>query len=566
VKLIGANIDGTLECGGGQFVNPGGPALQARGIKVGGRILLHHDFKAEGMVSFLGATIGGNLECNQGDFVNRGGIALDAERSNIGGDVFLCTGFWGGGEKVVAEGFKAEGEVKLVRAVVAGTLDCTSGMFVNPGSCALQANGLRVRGNVLLSEGFRANGEVSLLGATVTGNLECNSGKFMNSGKVALDGERLKVGGDVLLCEGSRRKDKIVRAERFSALGEVKLIGAKVDGSVEFTGASFAGKQANNAGTIVSMFGAIIGRELVWTQIVSPDEVTLDLRFVKVARLSDDHRSWPGRDKLRLDGLEYGSISCKAPEHTHSSFKERGWGRFVRLMIGLFEQVIAPFWRDEREGVTPRGVKERIDWIRLQGDQFHHQPYQQLVEVLRRDGRDNDAKTVLVAKAEDRGRFTHMPLLGRYWHWFLGLMIGYGYRPWRAFEISVFVVALGYVLFGLGYNDGAYIIKPTKEMEYVSPIGKEPTDILDKWPQVTPDYPRFSSFVYSLDVFIPLVNLRQADYWLPNAKLGERLFQSELLSTLTTGRLLCIYMWFHIIAGWILTTLLFVGLSGLVRR
>jgi hypothetical protein len=253
---------------------------------------LHHGFKAEGIVSLLGATIGGNLECNQGEFVNKGGIALDAERSNIGGDVFLCTGFWGGGKKVVAEGFKAEGETKLVRAVIAGTLDCTSGMFVNPGSWALRASGLRVKGNILLSEGFRADGEVSLLGVTVVGNLECNNGEFMNSGKVALNGEQLKVGGDVFLCEGLWRKDKTVRAERFRAVGVVKLIGANVDGSVKFTGASFADNQANGSGA-VNLFGATIGRELVWTQIVSAEEVTLDLRFVKVAKLSDDHMSWP---------------------------------------------------------------------------------------------------------------------------------------------------------------------------------------------------------------------------------------------------------------------------------
>lgn len=103
-------------------------------------------------------------------------------------------------------------------------------------------------------------------------------------------------------------------------------------------------------------------------------------------------------------------------------------------------------------------------------------------------------------------------------------------------------------------------------MEYVSAVGRESVDILDRRPQVTEDYPKFNSLVYSLDVFIPLVDLHQENYWLPNAKLGDRLFQSEPFSTLTSGRLLCIYMWFHILVGWILTTLLFVGLSGLVRR
>lgn len=543
VKLIGANIGGTLECSGGQFINPGGPALRARGIKVDGRILLHHGFKAEGLVSLEGATIKGNLECNQGEFLNKGGMAFDVEKSTIGGDVFLCTGFWGGGKMVEAEGFKAEGETKLVRAVISGTLDCTSGLFVNPGGWALRASGLCIKGNILLSEGFRADGEVSLLGVTVVGNLECNNGEFMNSGKVALNGERLKVGGDVFLCEGRWRQDKTTRSERFRAVGEVKLIGANVNGSVKFTGASFADNQINSAST-VSLFGATIGREFVWTKIVSAKEVTLDLRFVKVAKLSDDYKSWPGRDKLHLEGLVYDSISCEELKHTLSSL----------------------FWGDGRASGARRDIKVRIEWLRLQGNQFHYQPYEQLVAILRREGRDNDAKTVLIAKARDRARLTHMPLSSRCWHWFLGLMIGYGYRPWRAFRIAFFIVVFGCILFGLGHK--ADIITASREMEYVSAVDTESVDVRDQRSRakVGEDYPKFSSLMYSLDVFIPLVDLRQANYWLPNSKMGNRPFQSGLFSTLTTGRLLRIYMWFHILTGWILTTLLFVGLSGLVRR
>ena len=110
------------------------------------------------------------------------------------------------------------------------------------------------------------------------------------------------------------------------------------------------------------------------------------------------------------------------------------------------------------------------------------------------------------------------------------------------------------------------MITPSKEMEYVSAVDTESVDIRDQQPQVTKNYPKFNSFMYSLDLFIPLVDLRQANYWLPNSKKGDRPFQSGLFSKLTTGRLLRTYMWFHILSGWILTTLLFVGLSGLVRR
>jgi hypothetical protein len=64
---------------------------------------------------------------------------------------------------------------------------------------------------------------------------------------------------------------------------------------------------------------------------------------------------------------------------------------------------------------------------------------------------------------------------------------------------------------------------------------------------MTMDSPKFNSLVYSIDTFVPLVNLYQAKYWLPN------------------NRFLRLYHWVHIAFGWILTTLLVVGLTGLVR-
>ena len=77
---------------------------------------------------------------------------------------------------------------------------------------------------------------------------------------------------------------------------------------------------------------------------------------------------------------------------------------------------------------------------------------------------------------------------------------------------------------------------------------------------VREDYPNFNPVVYSLDMFVPLVDLRQATYWLPSAYEGEK----EKMPI--EVRLLRFYMWFHILAGWVLTSLLVVGLSGLVKR
>jgi hypothetical protein len=79
-------------------------------------------------------------------------------------------------------------------------------------------------------------------------------------------------------------------------------------------------------------------------------------------------------------------------------------------------------------------------------------------------------------------------------------------------------------------------------------------------PSVAEFYPQLQPFVYSLDTFTPLIDLGQADYWLPNSQRGETFSLGPM--SVTTGGLLRSYLWFHILAGWVLSTLLFVGLTG----
>jgi TRAP-type mannitol/chloroaromatic compound transport system permease small subunit len=75
--------------------------------------------------------------------------------------------------------------------------------------------------------------------------------------------------------------------------------------------------------------------------------------------------------------------------------------------------------------------------------------------------------------------------------------------------------------------------------------------------------------VYSLENFLPVVDLHLGSHWRPNARhqvmkdpaTGE--WSSEQATF--AGSLVRWYLWFHIVAGWVLTPLLFAGLSGLIR-
>jgi hypothetical protein len=94
-------------------------------------------------------------------------------------------------------------------------------------------------------------------------------------------------------------------------------------------------------------------------------------------------------------------------------------------------------------------------------------------------------------------------------------------------------------------------------------------------------YPKFNAFIYSLETFVPLVKLGLDEYWMPNANRGQDLHilrrkrtgevrlpstrEAGKLSALKVGSLLRCYYWFHITAGWVLTTLWVGGLTGLLK-
>jgi len=157
--------------------------------------------------------------------------------------------------------------------------------------------------------------------------------------------------------------------------------------------------------------------------------------------------------------------------------------------------------------------------------------------VLREAGHEDDAKEILVAKNEEYARTLSRSRRAVYR--LLGLTTGYGYRPWRALWIGLAIVAIGWLVFGLGFANDA--MARTKDAKAYCP--------------------EHCALVYSLDAFVPLIDLRQVAYWLPDSAKHISLWKINL-----PGALLCGYLWVHTLLGWIFTTLLVVGLTGVIRR
>jgi hypothetical protein len=161
-----------------------GMALKGDGINVSGDVLLRRA-NCDGQICLEGADIRGDLNCEGAQLRNprhaekpTSGVALDIDRANVKGSVFLKKD--GSGKQA----FHARGEVRMLAAQVGSQLACSGGEFINPqipddddSGDAFSADGMSVKGPVFLRNGFRAQGNVRLVGTTMA-RLDCRKGSF----------------------------------------------------------------------------------------------------------------------------------------------------------------------------------------------------------------------------------------------------------------------------------------------------------------------------------------------------------------------------------------------------
>jgi hypothetical protein len=297
----------------------------------------------------------------------------------------------------------------------------------------------------------------------------------------------------------------------FATNGTIDFRLARIGQSLSFNHARFFGTQDNG----LNAERAVIQGPLYWVDVTLTPRSQLDLEDAHANALWDDESSWPAPGNLLLNGFEYGAFG----------------------------------------GDSPADASSRLRWLARQPKGYNPQPYAELAKALAAAGASEDAVAVEIARRVDQRREGGLGRFGRAWNTLLQVTIGYGFMPARALWWIMCFVAFGTVLFGWGYSMRA--ISPTEEAAYESFIKNGTTP---------PHYPRFNALVYSLENFLPVVDLHQGEYWRPNPSHGA---QSDMHSGGEgrgyTGVLLRWYLWVHILAGWILTPLLAAGLSGLIH-
>ena len=458
--------------------------------------------RASGTVNVACAHIGGYLSLSgaelRADVDRRHGVALKADGLAVDGSVYAQA-------TKDNRRFTAKGQVNLVGAHIGGDLDLTGANLTatkadEDNGIALMAHGLIVDGSVYAqatkdNRRFTAKGQVNLVGAHIGGLLNL-SGASLTAARAEDDGGAVALLADRLAVKGSGYM-RAAKDKPFTVNGHVSLLGAHIGGQLDLSGAKVSS-------------GALQGYHLRVDQALFLEGATIgnwaDLSAASVASLEDDDKTaWPG--DVRLDGFTYETL---------------------------------PETRDPNP--SRDAIGRRIDWVRGSDRGYTPGPWEQLRRVYRQAGMASQAQLVgmeqqrvrlgsIAGRAKKAGRrWYERAVYG--WSWLLDSTVGYGFRTWRVLRWLASVYAAGLVVFLAAWIEGG--ILPVSDTARVFAVG---------W--------------YTLDVLVPLIDLGQQKMWLPNPGA----FPTPWAGWLVVG-----WYWVTIIAGWLLGTVAVAGLTGVIRR
>jgi len=386
--------------------------------------------------------------------------SIDMRFANIGGNVDLTGAALGGNMQADFSKMKLIGDLNLERSRVRGPLTCRNsvigrdikleaGQFVG----GLDCSSVRVGGMVVLDRATLEH-EVSFVDSTVDGVFQARSVAF-NGAVTSLDLSRIAV-------------KRAIDIDGSTFAGRLGLTDADVmDLKVRTGGASLKH---------LDLSGVVVGRDLIldgWSvdRLDAPS-----LQIVGRAVLTDVGVN----RQANLQGARLGRVEVKNV-------------RWPSHLIGGDEGSPPNFLGAYFESYSSReddGTSADFTEILARAD-FSRSAYASWESYLRQLGDASKADTVMIAMRtharnklypEWRDWMGPLPWIDFATQW----LTGYGRRPWNAFIPALIVVAVGAVIFGRGSVD--------------------PLQAADK-------DRRFDRLLFSLDKFMPVINLKVADVW-----------------------------------------------------
>jgi hypothetical protein len=381
-----------------------------------------------------------------------------------------------------AQRLNAEGEVRLVDVTIGSTLELRGAKLANPGGVALRLDRAEISSSLYCDNGFTAAGEVCAIGAHVKGSVYLNKAEIgtplPDPGAVAPTGVALRlvrttIDGDFGCWAGFVGHGTLDLA-RSSVAGEFRLL------TTELKGYPRAADLSNCQVSTLQLSG-------------DPPPGFLDFTKATADFFKDSAPYWQSGDVI-LDGFEYRSI-------------QMNW-----VTVKQREQWLIRAMQASRR--KPGGDH----------DGYLPQPYDQLAAVYHRAGDDRAAHSIQLAKYRQRNRVIGWRRwYSKLWNFVQDVVIGYGYRPTRAFLWLLVLFAAGVVLFRYGSTP------------YPIASGHRSFTLSD-------------SAGYTLDLLLPTSALQERQVWQSANGFGEVAAASL------------------VIFGWVLTATVFAAATRVLQR
>jgi hypothetical protein len=395
-----------------------------------------------------------------------------------------------------------EDGIDLSDSDIDGTLSVERSVF--DGSEGVDLVGMRVQGNVVLRKSV-FNGPFNISDARILGSIYGGGAQFVSTPK--LDGvfDGVHVGNEIELDNTVSEVSLTFQAAeaQFLSLGRNRALDEQLNTREDARMRTIAKLNLNRAVFHRQLFlrdidiGTFLARNLRIEGLTLLDKVTIrmeaDLSHCQLADLIVSNVTWPADgNSTRIGGLTFQFVSPH-PEDISSA---------------------SGFSGGDREW------KPLLAWVRH--SVYSPETYEQLEQALKKEGHPNLADETYEAMEEDARSKGDLGWAGILKNYLLQLLIGYGREPQIAFVFSLIVVLFGW-----------WIFRRPEDME---PTAKEY------------DKRRYKPFWYSLDLFLPISILHDAELWVPGP----------------TSRWRCNYARIHVLLGWILIPIGLAAITGLI--
>src|SRR5262245_29860805 len=506
-------------------------------------------------IAFSGAQLHGGLmlagaRIEQG--INASTIKIESSGRALEADTMHVGGNW------IMRGGNITGNVRFAGARIEGQVAFTECTIRGAGDLAIRADGAHIGGGWFMGR------------ATIEGLVRFPSARLGN--EMRLRGTRIAVtSGPAVFAAGVSIAREFVLDGGFSTHGGIVLDRAEIDGTLDLSGSRIKSAALGRAGAAApkthdEMLSA--GSDAIAVSLV---DARLD-RLVMPDTAEDRSQGIVDLARAHVGSYEDAAAAWPAPER-------RGQNDLDHLVLDgfIYEHLETPTGLPPQQGDRARracAAHRRIPWLEGQSrnDLVQHFKPQAWVHLSRRlaaQGYHDDAREIAIERRRRQRRSASVTRGARLQSWLLDVFALYGFNPWRTVVwMTTFVVLFAGVWWwaAQGCERDSCKDETVYAMSLKGNYGQDDKSAEEK-------YPGFSPMAYSLDVFLPFVNLGYKEHWRPRTSYGTLAAvplpaaqlhgQQEL--TITVGGILYLLYVAEMLVGLILASLAVTGFAGILR-